>query len=386
VLAAGLTLAGGAFEHLHLPVYDWILYWSASRLTAAGENPYDAENLFSFQKAENPDLNREDTIIFYNPPWSLPLLLPFGLFKNFTAFRLVWGALVIAAIFFCSAWTWRTYEGPAELRMICLVATLVFAPVLHVMQSGQIGPLVLLGVVGFLCFSPRRQNWLAGAVLLLAAVKPHLLTLVWLALLLWTVEQRRWGILLGGLLAVLVATAVAWIFNPRILEEYWTAMRENSPARQWVTPTLGSGLRLVYRGLGLGDDWPMLQYIPTMLGFLFLPFYYLARRRQWKWEAQMPLLLFLSFLAAPYGAWVADMVVLLLPMIQAAACLCRFRPRWWPVAAAVYIGINGIAIWLSARPGQTWWFLWMAPALLVTYLLVMGRIARRPAVEAAMGR
>ena len=58
-------------------------------------------------------------------------------------------------------------------------STFAFLPTLFALQSGQIGPLLLLGAVLFL--ECERRGWpvLAGAATVLLAIKPHLAYLLW---------------------------------------------------------------------------------------------------------------------------------------------------------------------------------------------------------------
>src|ERR1700692_2113236 len=58
--------------------------------------------------------------------------------------------------------------------------------------SAQSGPLILFGLAGYLRFQARQKNYVAGAFLFFAALKPHLIFLVWVALLLYTLRHKRW--------------------------------------------------------------------------------------------------------------------------------------------------------------------------------------------------
>ncbi len=201
LVAVALVLLARASETMvRLPVYDWVLYWSAGQLSVQGQDPYARDNLYPFQRHEARALEAEETILFYNPPWSLPLLMLFGLLRNFTLFRIAWGAMLLAAIVFSSdrLWCWygglaRDQSSPCETggsaaggmstpysilrtpysaacgrkerqallsphRSLAWVLPFTFLPVLHVIQSGQIGPLVLLGMVGFLYCVRRKRD------------------------------------------------------------------------------------------------------------------------------------------------------------------------------------------------------------------------------------
>ena len=71
---------------------------------------------------------------------------------------------------------------PAQPACARLGLALSLFPTLIALRMGQISPLMLAGLVGFLYFLRHERGWLAGLALLPATVKPHLFHLVWLAL------------------------------------------------------------------------------------------------------------------------------------------------------------------------------------------------------------
>src|SRR5690606_23595379 len=101
---------------------------------------------------------------------------------------------------------------------------------------------------------------LAGAATLLLAIKPHLAYLVWVAILFDAVARRRAGMIAGGLAAGAVATLISLAFDPRLLHQYADAMANRPPA-QWLSPTLGTVLRLAF-----GEELFWLQFVPVAAG------------------------------------------------------------------------------------------------------------------------
>src|SRR2546430_13113210 len=104
---------------------------------------------------------------------------------------------------------------------------LTFVPSLIVLRAGQIGPLILLGMVGFLHWERRGLFFLAGAACVLIGIKPHLVFLFWIALALWAIERRRWSVLIGGVLTGLIATAIPMLCNSSVCRQYWEAMTQH---------------------------------------------------------------------------------------------------------------------------------------------------------------
>jgi hypothetical protein len=291
--------------------------------------------------------------------------MPFGLLP-FGVSRLVWLVLHLGLFVTCADLLWRYYGGPAKDRWWAWVLALAFVPTLIVLRMGQIGPLLLLGIVAFLYLERRGLDWWAGAALLLPAIKPQLVYLFGLAVLIWAVDRRRWRILLGGSLALLAAVGTAMLANPQVLSEYRYALA-NPPSGN-VTPTFGALLRLAF-----GEDQTWLQFVPTVIGLIWFPFYWLSHRKTWAWEAQAPMLLLVSFLTTSYGAWVFDLVILLVPMLQAAVWAFSSRERRLVLAAlGCYLAINGVALAMNLGEASYPAFIWMAPAIFLSYV-ALGR-------------
>ena len=83
---------------------DFIVFWAAGRLNAAGLNPYDPDQLFPLQKEAGWDKNEPNR--WWNPPWVLLLYMPFSFLSHAIA-RALWLILNLALLFFCADWLWR---------------------------------------------------------------------------------------------------------------------------------------------------------------------------------------------------------------------------------------------------------------------------------------
>jgi hypothetical protein len=343
---------------------DFIAYWSAGRVNALGENPYSWEVLLPLQQ----DLGWPESFpnMMYYPPWTLALVMPFGVLP-FSLSRLLWLVLHLGLVVGCTDWLWRYYGAPPKYRLWAWVLALAFVPTLIVLRMGQIGPLLLLGIVAFLYLEKRSLDWWAGAVLVLPAIKPQLVYLFGLALLLWAVDRRRWRVLLGGVLALLAAVGIAMLTNPQVLNQYRYAL--TNPPSGNITPTIGAFLRLAF-----GEDQTWLQFVPTGIGLIWFPFYWLRHRRTWAWEEQAPVLLLVSFLTTSYGAWVFDLVILLVPMLQTAVwAFSRGERRVVHLALSCYLAINGVALAMNLGEASYPAFIWMTPALFLSYLALRRR-------------
>ncbi|HKI33776.1 MAG TPA: glycosyltransferase 87 family protein [Gemmataceae bacterium] len=354
---------------------DFVEYWSAGRLNLAGRNPYGAEELFALQRDYGcPD---DRPVMMYCPPWALPFVMPFGAL-DYGSGRLAWLLLHFGLVLVCAAAAWQMFGGSPGRRWVAFGLALTFFPTLITLRMGQLAPLLFAGLLGFLYFLRQGRGLLAGLALLPATLKPQLFHLVWLALLLWAVRARRWSVLCGAALGLVVATGLALAPNPNVLGEYADVMTHHPPA-ECLSPTLGSVLRLFF-----GRERFWLQFLPPMLGVAWLVPHWLRHRCAWDWQEQLPLLLLVSLLTTSYGAWPFDLVVLLLPVLGTAAALSGAvrRSRALGVLAG-YLAVNALALALNLCGVDGFWFLWMAPAALVAYLALGRAPAASPSVKPA---
>ena len=149
---------------------------------------------------------------------------------NFPISRLLWLGLSIVVILISTNWTWALFREATPKPWLARTLAFTFFPTIFTLGMGQIGPLLLLGVAGFLHFERKKRYWLAGAFVALLAIKPHLLYLVCLAILFWSVGSRqRWAIIGGAAIMVSAATLAAILFNPLVINQYLILMRSGAP-------------------------------------------------------------------------------------------------------------------------------------------------------------
>jgi hypothetical protein len=289
----------------HLPVDDFVEYWAAGRLNLARGNPYAANQLLGLQQGagwRNPS-----ALMMWNPPWTFPLLMPFAMLP-YPVGRLLWLMVNFAVVLLSADRIWRHYGGQAERRWVAWLLGFTFMPALSALSSGQISAFMLLGIVGFLHYVRRGQWWGAGAATVLVAIKPQFLYLFWIALLLWVLAQRRWAMLLGAGLTGLAALAIAMVVNPSVLGQYFGATA-GEPPLYWVTPTLGSALRILF-----GPERHWLQFAPMSVGVIWLAVYWHRHGARWQWDTEIPRLLLVCVVTTSYG-WEFDQIVLLVPVL-----------------------------------------------------------------------
>jgi hypothetical protein len=344
-------------------VRDFVEYWAATRLLLTGHNPYGPQELFELQRS----VGWRDSIplLMWNPPWTLSFTLPFG-FASFDVAQFLWLLLNIFIVVFCAKQLWLLYGGPPTAYRRAWRVVLTFAPAYLVLILGQIGPLILLGLVGFLlCARDKHWKW-AGAFTILVSIKPHLLYLFWIALVLWIIDKRQWQMLIGVALCGFVAATIPLLFSPSVYTDY---MQLNTTATwptpyDWQTPTVGGAARLLF-----GGEKIWLQFVPCFIGIVWLLFHWHKSKNHWEWSEQLPSLIVASLATAAF-AWSFDYIVLLPAIIQAASWLSR-RPvlsRESPVIIVYGMIMTLYVLVFFVSPNDFWRF-WLGPAFVIAYLI-----------------
>lgn len=338
-------------------------YWAASRLLLQGGNPYSPVELLNVQQLAG--WGRGEPVIMWNPPWALSFTLPFGL-VSFSTGEFLWLLAHLFLILFSVQLLWRIYGNPAVPSRLPFVLALTYVSAVFALITEQISPILLAGLSAFLFFE-RKQKWLAmGASLLLVSIKPHLLYLLWIVFLLWVLENSRWQVILGTVLMGVCAALVPLLFDPQIYAQYFALYSiPNIPNPvDWLTPTLRSVIRMF-----IGHAHPWLQSAPSVVAVAWVLYHWQRHKRQWHWPEQLPIIVLVS-VTSSFFAWTYDQVVFFPAIIEAAVWARQKSISWhasWTTRAYVVINVCHmlLRIWIA----DELWYFWLAPALLVNYLI-----------------
>ena len=335
-------------------VDDFVEYWSAGRLSLKGAYTYTPGELLALERQAG--WRYDDPTPMWNPPWTLPLIMPFGIFDYQTS-RLLWFVVNAAILLFCASVLWRLHGGPPARTWLAALIAFTFLPTIIMLMVGQSSAVVLLGAVLFLVWAERGAWWQAALAMLFITFKPHILFLVPLVFLFQAIGNRRWALLFLSGTGICAALGVASMINPLIIRQYLYGMGHNHLA-EFATPTFGRALRYL---IAPGKVWP--QFVPMVLSVIWLCLHWWKNRFAWNWKNQMPLLAAVSVLASPY-AWPLDYVVLLLLVLPAAAWLHqRGVDRVLLLALVFYLAIEAATLWRLWHAHGFFSFIWLAPSL-----------------------
>jgi hypothetical protein len=343
---------------------DFAFYWTAARLVLDGGNPYspretvDLQNRLSFP-GKGP-------LVMLNPPWVLPVIVPFGLL-SFSAGKSLWFGIGLALTFVSVQWLWDLY-GEGENRWIGWLIAVTFLPVAVVLAIGQIGPLVLFGLSGYLRFEASHDDYVAGAFLFLTALKPHLVFLFWMALLLCALHRRRWKPLASLLAVLLGASFLAVLLDHQAFRQYVGHLGEERIVLE-ESPTLGGLLRHI-------SGLPAMQFVPLAGAAVWFILYWIRWRSTWEWRDRLPSLLLVSIVATFY-AWFFDQVVLLPSVFYATVLLVRSPRKTLLGAVIAFLAINCLTLLLILDHRPAFYYSWTALAWLLLAAVVQRSVSER---------
>ena len=369
ILIIGLLFLANLAPILYSPEFilsdDFGHFWASGKLFIENKNPYDLQLLHSVQidagaaPSASPGIGSQTL----NPPWTLLFFAPFSL-VDYSLARIAWLLLNIMLIVLSIKIFWHHQHGSDDRLWLALLVAIGFSPTYSVLAKGQITPWIVLGIAGLILYTEGKLNvWWASVCLVMISTKPQLFYLLWPALGIWVLSKRKWHLLFSGLSVAAVAITATWMINQHVFSQYFTAIQEY-PYDQWATPTIGAYLRYFW----LGADMFWVQYIPACLGFVWLVFHYLKYRDHWHWTDQIPLMPLISYLTSPY-AWTYDAVIILPAILSATHWLTTLNRAVNITFWLIFFLLNLANLLLHTQLSD-FWFLWLAPSLVLWYLAI----------------
>lgn len=298
-------------------------YWSATHLFSNGENPYSLDLMTAVQRLEAHS-TLEVTIMSWNPPTLFVFLLPLA-WMPFTTAKFVWLFINMTLVLTAGLMLTHIYmqaESP-RLRLAFLVFVIGFPAVLAGLYMGQVTFLVFWGMVACMALVKKNQWFWAGAILILATIKPHITILSVIYLLVYMAKHRRWQGWFGLASAGVACLIMLFLFRPGLLADLQGETVVASVP--WATSTIGGLISY----LGFTD---VARYL--ILLFLPLPFLLVKYSETFNLELSIALLTLITVPTTFFG-WSYDQTILLIPIAQVFAWMSRSRTRWWIISAIV---------------------------------------------------
>jgi hypothetical protein len=346
---------------------DFIAYWAAGQQLVHGANPYSRAAVFDLELAQAFVGRRP--LIMRNPPLAFFLAWPLG-FVSEQMGMVLWLLMLVGALMASVRMLWILNGRPGD-RLHLL--GYLFAPALACVMAGQLGIVLLLGVMLFLYFH-RSRPFLAGSALLLCSVKPHLFIAFGAVLLAWALSRGAYRLIAGAATAIAASCVLSFGLDLHAWPQYARMMLAAGIEREFV-PSLSLFFRLA---VDRGELW--LQFAPATAACVWAIWYFWTRRDRWNWMEHGMLLLLVSVATAPY-AWFTDEVVVLPAMLAALYSVSHSRRPVWPFG--FFSGIALVEV-MERIPLTSGLYLWTMPAWIAWYFFAThGRAALKAEPQAA---
>jgi hypothetical protein len=307
-------------------------------------DPYDQAMTQNAQAAFGQDINFPRTDLpFYFLLIQIPALFP----TDFLLARAIWAALaeialVALAVFNLRLTGWR--QRPLILALY-LVFMLFSVPTVLPFLSGD--PIIWLALLITLALWSLRnsQDELAGALLALSTFKWQVAGLFIMFVFIWVMAQRRWRVLAGFGMSLVVLAGIATLTWPGWFLPFARAVAANLRAGVGLTP--GGIVAATWPGIGEAFGW----VLTATLGIILLIEWMAARRkgfRHFLWAAC------LTLAVTPLiglGSNPADHLVLSLPLTLFLAIGSERWMRAW-----------GSGLVLAGLLTGLWFLAWRAAA------------------------
>ena len=336
---------------------DFISYWAAGQQLAHGADPYDSAAILREEAAAG--FTQAEPLIMRNPPIAFLLALPLG-YVTPNHGIILWFILLLASLVVSVRMLWML-NGRPDNRLHLL--GYCFAPVMGCLMLGQFGLFLLLGVTLFLSFY-RSRPLLAGAALVLCALKPHLFLPFAAVLLVWALTTRAYRILAGAAIGLLAATALAFAVDRHAWAQY-AFMMNHAGMKDTALFTLSKYFRLL-----IDRDAFWLQFVPQTAACLWALWYFVTRRARWDWLDQGLVVLLVGAMCSPYS-WFTDEAMLLPAVLAGLYRADRAARSLIPFGV---IAVAAIAELLTNIPVASVFYLWTTPAWLLWYLYSTGKL------------
>ncbi len=346
---------------------DFMLYYSSWRVFKSGGNPYNSELVTSVMRG----LGRPEgyaKMEFFYPPWTLlalaPILeLPFPLAAG------LWFSLNIVFILITISAVSSLYPEADSRRWSVFLSGILFFPSIQVIAWGQVGLLITAGLATALWATMRRKDILAGLIVTLLTIKPHLFIGLVLPVLYWFYTSQRYRAVWSFLVVFAAAVGVLELWSPGICAAWWSA-RKDLPLNFRTDVLAGAVRGFIFDTTGrLPPLWPIFA-LPAF-GFASSLFWLKFNKSEINWRDALPPLLCLSIMCAPY-AWAHDLSVLLIVQIS---IVC-----WLNSAAAPAYSNSILSLLILSQVFAVAWvraggrFAWISVELLLVWFFIRRRL------------
>ncbi len=205
---------------------DFLYRWLPTRLVVVEgyENPYSPEVEYQVELMHHGHAHQGDEPpgIFAYPYYIIPIYIPFSLIKDFALARAIWMTMLELIHFALVILTLRLINfRPGRLTLILLLMVSLFTSFFtQPIIDGNPSPIAALFVLLCLIAISKDRDWLAGILLAFSTIKPQLVILFFILVWVWAFSNKRWKIILGSGISLVVMLGVSFLILPVWFTEF----------------------------------------------------------------------------------------------------------------------------------------------------------------------
>ena len=277
-----LTLANYTFVQQNPGGNDFLVHWVGTRaLFVDGLSPYSdtvAERIQTLAYGRPAQEGEHELRVAY-PLYSVLVFLPYAFFGDYEVARALWMTTLEAAVVGLAFISLRLTSWKMKLWLLAffLIFSLLWYHSVRPIINGNAVILVALLIAGAFVALRAGRDELAGVLLALSTIKPHLALLPILFVLVWTLSYRRWRTLGWMLISLVMLSAGAALLLPdwplQNLREILAYSAYNPPG------TLGAVFETWLPATGRQLGWAL----SVVLGIILVIEWALVRRKDFRW-------------------------------------------------------------------------------------------------------
>lgn len=224
IIISGLYWVNLQFANKNPGGNDFLVHYVGARsLIFDGISPYSDQVALRIQTAAygHPAQGIEHELRVAYPLYSVFLFAPFSLINDFVIARAIWMtvleiALVLMAFLTLNLINWKP---SLVIQGSILLFSLIWYHAVRGVINGNAVILLALLLTAVFSFIKTGQDELAGLLLAVTTIKPHLVILIIPFILFWSVYHKRWKIIIWffGSMALLIGMAYLiipdWIYQ-----------------------------------------------------------------------------------------------------------------------------------------------------------------------------
>lgn len=324
---------------------DFRPYWSSTYLLRNGQDFSNPEKMDEIERALT-GWDLPFTMIAWFFPTGNLILLPYT-YLTFSRASFYWLITNIIGLFISAILIWPKTNKKVWIPLLTIFG---FSMTLISLKYGQVNTMVLLGVILFLTFYKKKQDFLAGSSLILTTIKPHLVILTLPLLILELFKRKNWRILAGFVSAFLVSVILLFLLNPE-----WPArflhLVSYGMATVRLTPTI-NGLFVFTGNYFLGKRLWIIILVGSILSLWFY-------RNKVDIRNLIDISLICGLIISPIG-WSYDQIMLLIPILHILEWITEGNINKFNaiIMVCVLLVANGISFYQRTLLVDDVWFFW----------------------------